>query len=134
MWIDERGSEVLGLAECQQLLAIGAAQHHPGHLGIQEAEAPTVLPVDYTVDGGDILIRVGEGLFGNIIGKLVAFEVESTEEKEPWSVLVRGLALADDSDKTSQTPPSPRVASPGKKIVRIRSDAVTGRRLGLGPT
>jgi Pyridoxamine 5'-phosphate oxidase len=131
VWIDERGSDVLGLPECRQLLAVGAARHLPAHLAIsgEEDHAPTVLPVDYAVEGPDALIRVGEGLFGNIVGKLVAFEVECPDEDRPWSVLVRGLAIEESREGMVARLPAPRVSEPGSRLVRIRSDVVTGRRL-----
>jgi hypothetical protein len=141
MWIDERGSAVLGLPECRRLLAVGAKEHRPGHLGIpaearpaelddSPEEAPTVLPVDYAYSQGDVVIRVGEGLFSHIAGRFVAFEVEGEENGLMWSVLVRGLAQPIVPDHGSYRPPIPRVAEPGDRFVRIRSDVVTGRRLG----
>jgi uncharacterized protein len=130
MWVDERGSDVLALPECRQLLAVGAAQHRLGHLGITGDGAPTILPLDYAVDGPDVLIRVGEGVFENVVGQLVAFEVDAVDEDPPWSVLVRGLALSEQAETVSGPLPSPRVSRPGRKMIRIRSDAVTGRRLG----
>ena len=130
MWVDERGSDVLGLSECRQLLAVGAAEHRPGHLGIPAEGAPTILPVDYTVDGPDVLIRVGEGLFENVVDRLVALQVEAFDADRPWSVLVRGLAQAENSETTRALSPSPRVTRPGRRVVRIRADVVTGRRLG----
>jgi Pyridoxamine 5'-phosphate oxidase len=132
MWVDERGSDVLGVPECRQLLAIGAAEHRPGHLGIPGDEAPTVLPVDYAVDGTDVVIRVGEGLFDSVVGRLVAFEVEGVDDR-PWSVLVRGLALQERPSRLTGAVPSPRVGRPGGRVIRIRSDVITGRRLGLPP-
>jgi hypothetical protein len=131
MWVDERGSDVLGLAECRQLLAIGATHHIPGHLGFQGGGSPTVVPVDYSMDGPDILIRVGEGLFGNFVGRVVAFEVEGVNGDRPWSVLVRGLAIGEEAASVSGSLPAPRVSQPGAKMVRIRTDVLTGRRLGL---
>ncbi|HEX6393367.1 MAG TPA: pyridoxamine 5'-phosphate oxidase family protein [Acidimicrobiales bacterium] len=133
MWVDERGSDVLGPAECHQLLAIGARRHLPGHLGIPDLDAPTVLPVDYLVDGHDVLIRVGESLFARVEGKLVAFEVEAPDDDRPWSVLVKGLALPEAFEAVPGKVPVPRAARPGHRLVRIRSDAVTGRRLGQRP-
>jgi hypothetical protein len=130
MWVDERGSDVLKLAECRQLLAIGAKEHRVGHVAIPSREAPTLLPVDYSVDGPDVLIQVGEGLFENIIGQLVAFEVEIVDAERPWSVLVRGLAQPMAWESTPTRLPSPRAAHPGHRLVRIRADIVTGRRLG----
>ena len=131
MWVDERGSEVLGIAECRQLLAIGASTGLPGHLGISGPEAPTVLPLDYAVSGPDVVVRVGEGLFSNIAGQLVAFEVEGTgEDGRAWSVLLRGHARPEPGDPNSLGPPEPRVSQPGHHLVRIQAHVVTGRRLG----
>lgn len=121
---------MLEFAECRQLLAIGAAQHRIGHLGIPSTEAPTVLPVDYAIDGPDVVIQVGEGLFENVVGQLVAFEVEADDEERAWSVLVRGLAQEVPPGDHPAKLPSPRAAEPGHKLVRIRSDIMTGRRLG----
>jgi hypothetical protein len=132
VWIDERGSDVLEAPECRQLLAIGAARHLPGHLAIagEGDDAPTILPVDYAVSQPDALIRVGEGLFRQLIGKLVAFEVEAPDDDPPWSIVVRGLATEATDGEFGSRLPTPRVSEPGRRLVRIRTDVITGRRLG----
>lgn len=130
MWIDERGSDVLGLPECRRLLALGAKRHRPGHLGIAGDGAPTVLPVDYAVSGPDVVICVGEGLFRHIAGTLVAFQVDGIDDGRAWSVLVRGLAEPVQPQQVGGRLPATRVPEPGHRIVRIRSDVTTGRRLG----
>jgi hypothetical protein len=61
---------------------------------------------------------------------VVAFEVEDVDAELPWSVLVRGLALHEEDRPGEVRQPLPRVARPGGMLIRIRSDAVTGRRLG----
>lgn len=138
MWIDERGSSVLDTTECRRLLALGAADHLHGHLAFADGGAPVVLPVDFAVDGPYIVIEVGEGLFGRIVGRLVAFQVDGTSlESGPdgerrlrwWSVLLRGLAVEVGPDDPLPTRPAPRVAEPGERLVRIRGDVVTGRLL-----
>lgn len=135
MWVDERGSDVLGTAECRQLLAIGASEGLPGHLGISEPNEPTVLPLDYAVSGPDVLVRVGEGLFSHMVGQLVAFEVEGTgDDGRQWSVLVRGLATPEHDEAAWAHIPEPRVTRPGKHVVRIKAHVVTGRRLGANQT
>jgi len=138
MWIDERGSEVLGLAECRHLLAVGATNQLVGHLGISKDGAPLVLPIDYTVYGPDVLIRVGDGLLQRIVGRLVAFQVDNDGEHQDnagprWSVLVRGLATEEDDAAFSEWMPTPRVVEPGRRIVRVRADRVTGRRIPDDP-
>ena len=71
MWIDDRGSEVLSLGECRRLLAVGAKTGLHGHLGIAKEGAPLILPVDFTTDGSDVVVRVGDHVFGQIEGALV---------------------------------------------------------------
>jgi hypothetical protein len=130
MWIDERGSEVLVLAECRHLLALGAKRGLVARLGIPQDGAPLVLPVDYRVDGLDPVILIGNGLFAEVSAAgLVALEVDGIEEGQPWSVLVRGEAAEEDDEWVGRHPMSPRVAEPGHHAVRIRADVVTGRRL-----
>ena len=121
---------MLGLPECRRLLALGARQRRPGHLGIPEDGAPTVLPVDYAVHGPDPVVRVGEGLYEHLAGKLLAFQVDGTEDGRPWSVLVKGPAVPEEAGDVGFEVPAPRVAEPGNRFVRIRADVTTGRRLG----
>jgi len=140
MWIDERGSEVLDLAECRRLLALGAAEGCHGHLGISNAGAPVVQPADYAVHGHDVVICVGDALCARLEGHLVAFQVDGvagtgiadrdSDTSRRWSVLVRGLAVEEDSASFGSNVPTPQVAEPGQRVMRIRADMVTGRRLG----
>ena len=133
MWIDERGSDVLELPECRRLLAVGGKEHLPGHLGFIHEGLPTVLPVDYAVDGHDVVLLVGEGLYGQIADALVAFQVDGVEGGRAWSVLARGHAdLVKETDVSGHLP-KPRVGDPGHRVVRIRADIVSGRRLAGEP-
>jgi hypothetical protein len=138
MWIDERGSEVLDLPECRRLLALGAKRHHHGHLGIPTDSAPLVLPVDYAVHDSHVLLQIGERLLDRVDGRLVAFQVDYPSDglapdggspEGRWSVLVRGLASATDRATAGVPFPEPRVAEPGHRLVLVRGDVVTGRRL-----
>ena len=140
MWIDERGSEVLGLPECRRLLAVGAKERRHGHLSVPAGGAPSVLPVDYVVQGPDVIVRVGEGLFKRLRDQLVAFQVDGADRgarpdgsDRPWSVLVRGLATEEDESALGSNLPVASVSRPGRRLVRIRGDVVTGRRLGDAP-
>lgn len=130
MWFDERGSEVLTLPECRRLMALAAKQRMHGHLGLCGQGAPVVLPVDFTVDGPDIVLMVGDGLEAEIAShNLVAFQVDGEERGGRWSVLVRGYAAEVEQVPPGSVLPMPRVALPGHRLVRIRSDVETGRRL-----
>jgi hypothetical protein len=129
MLIYERGASVLTRGECRRLLALGSKERRHGHLGIAQLGAPLVLPLDYAVDGPDVVVRIGEGLFARVErAELVAFQVDGETDGHHWSVLVRGLALLEDDEAAVGALPVPRIASPGHRLVRIRTDVVTGRR------
>ncbi len=138
MWTDERGSEVLDPPECRRLLAVGAKEHLHGHLAVADGSVPFVLPLDYSVHDSDVIVQVGEGLFSGVVERLVAFQVDGrlghqglqgVEDVCEWSVLVQGLATEVDPGSIGTHEPHPRVADPGHRLVRIRSDVLTGRRL-----
>ena len=139
MWIDERGSEVLPVSECRRLLALGAKFGLHGHLGITDGGSPLVLPVDYTVDGSDVILRIGDHLFAEAYREVVAFQVDNAgsdavgSSEGRWSVLVRGLVTGPVEHGTALALPHPRVAEPGQHLVRLRSDVLTGRRLRPSP-
>jgi hypothetical protein len=117
------------LPECRRLLALGAKQGCHGHLGIPQEGAPLVLPVDYAVHGPDVVVQIGEGMFSSFPERaLVSFQVDGDDGDDVWSVLVRGLAIEEDASSSGFDQPMPRVAVPGHRLVRIRSDVVTGRR------
>ena len=138
MWIDERGSEVLPLPECRRLLALAAKEHRHGHLGISTEDAPVVLPLDFGVHEDHVILQVGDGLFGMVNEKLVAFQVDNStggpswSDVDPegrWSVLVRGPATEVEVGSVSDDLPEPRIAEPGHRVVQVRADVVTGRRI-----
>jgi hypothetical protein len=132
MWIDQRGSEILGGPECRRLLAVAAKEHHIGRLAVTDGQSPLVIPLNFVFHDGGVLIRVGPGRIAEIVpGALVAFEVDRVETKNgtAWSVLVRGLASSTDPDDSAI--PEPRVPEPGHMVLSIRPDVVTGRRFHL---
>jgi nitroimidazol reductase NimA-like FMN-containing flavoprotein (pyridoxamine 5'-phosphate oxidase superfamily) len=133
MWIDARGSEVLDEPECRRLLAVAAERGRYARIGVSTEGAPVVVPVDFALDGRDIVVILGHGFIGRSVpDSLVAVEVDGIDDgTRAWSVLVRGFAerMPDGGQGlTGPRLPSPRVAEPGDVVVRIRSDVVTGRR------
>jgi nitroimidazol reductase NimA-like FMN-containing flavoprotein (pyridoxamine 5'-phosphate oxidase superfamily) len=137
MWTDERGSELLPLAECVRLLATAAKGGLTGRLGISTAQAPIIQPVNFTYHERRIVIRLGSGHLVDIIsGSLVAFEVDDVDRDahKAWSVLVRGLATPlEESEREviAKVAPEPLVPSPGDMVFVVRLDVVTGRRFPL---
>ena len=77
--------------ECRRLMAAGGI----GRIAFCTVSGPVVLPVNFAVVAGTIVIRTGEGtaIEGHADGQ-VAFEVDHIDEalSQGWSVLVRGQA------------------------------------------
>lgn len=146
MWIDQRGSEILPVPECLRLLALAAKQEAVGRIAVSRSGAPIVQPVNFGYAEGRVFVRLGEGaIAGAALGALVAFEVDRVDRDASvaWSVLVRGLAVdAGEPSSSSQSSVGlsgiePLVSVPGHRLIAIRTDVVTGRRLqlksGAGP-
>jgi nitroimidazol reductase NimA-like FMN-containing flavoprotein (pyridoxamine 5'-phosphate oxidase superfamily) len=137
MWTDERGSELLPLAECLRLLATAAKKGSTGRLGISTAQAPIIQPVNFTYHDRHVVIRLGSGHLVDIIsGSLVAFEVDDVDRDahKAWSVLVRGLATPVEESELqaiAEFAPKPLVPEPGDMVFVVRLDVVTGRRFPL---
>lgn len=77
--------------ECRRLIEPGGV----GRLGFYAASGPSILPVNFAVAGGTIVIRTSEGTVLDAHGDgSVAFEVDHIDEAlgQGWSVLVRGQA------------------------------------------
>ncbi len=131
--IDARtGLEVLDRVEC--LLRLGT--DHVGRLGICVRGQPLVLPVNYVLDGDDIIFRSDHGTkVHGAIGRRVAFEIDGHDafSHAGWSVLVVGVAeqITDPLDLARAETLHVAPYGPGAKPVwvRIRTDAVTGRRI-----
>ncbi|MEU6660090.1 pyridoxamine 5'-phosphate oxidase family protein [Streptomyces sp. NPDC046821] len=80
--------------ECRALLST----HGVGRIGLQRADGPLILPVNYTVArDGSIAFRTDPGtVTAAAEGQVVAFEVDRIDDamSEGWSVLVVGPATA----------------------------------------
>ena len=128
--IDRNGLEVLDRDECIRLLRTASL----GRIGITAGALPTILPVNFRVDGDRILFRtsVGTKLDAATRGAVVAFEVDDFDPMyhSGWSVVVTGVArpLEDPPDRAMYT--TPRWA-PGKseRLVEVSIEEVSGRRL-----
>jgi uncharacterized protein len=143
MWIDARGSEVLERVECLRLLSLVGDDAGPvGRVGFALDGVPIILPVNYGMVDGDLVVCTGEGLklLSAIDRAIVAFEVDvvDVDKMEAWSVLVRGLCTEvtdpDEVERARAATPVPLVAEPGDRYLRIRTGVLTGRRFPLAPT
>jgi len=131
--IDPRtGLEVLGRDDCLQLLA----RTPLGRLGVVVGGRPLVFPVNFTLDGGAVILRTDEGtkLHAARNGP-VAFECDGIDRlyHTGWSVLVLGDAEEarhpSEVARLERLPLGPWCPGPKPTWLRIRAKTITGRRI-----
>ena len=127
----------LSREDCARLLTAGVA----GRVAISTPTGPHIIPVNYSVDDGCILIRTTAYSLLGTYGRdaLLCFEVDQFdyELKRGWSVVVRGRAtFVDDQAELAHIArtwePRPWAAGQRNLVVRIPWTEVTGRQLGDG--
>ncbi len=126
------GLRALTRAECYELLAAESV----GRLAyVVRADTPDIVPVNYALDGGDVLIRSGPGPKLQAAERCaqVAFEVDAVDSasRTGRSVVVVGRAtrLHPTEQRQHMDAPSPWAAGPRHAVIRIRPTRITGRRL-----
>jgi uncharacterized protein len=110
---------VLSSDECRSLLA-GAFL---GRVGVSVNALPVILPVVYRVESNTVwfFTEVGTKLHAAANNAVVAFEVDSLDEHQGWSVLVIGQSfLCTDSATVTQL----RIAGLKALAPGVRSDLV----------
>lgn len=128
----ERGElETLDRGTCLDLLATVAV----GRLAWAGADARVqVRPVNFVVDGSDVLVRCQDGamLDAARAGRPFSFEADQVEPalRGGWSVLVV-CAGAQVTDGSGAPLPEPWAAGERPHVLRLVPEAVTGRRLQL---
>jgi nitroimidazol reductase NimA-like FMN-containing flavoprotein (pyridoxamine 5'-phosphate oxidase superfamily) len=123
----------LTAAECRRLITAGGI----GRIAFGTDSGPVVLPVNFAVVAGTIVIRTGEGtMIDGHADDQVAFEVDYIDEalSQGWSVLVRGQAHrvahpAELRHMQQEAAVLPWVGADRDVYVRIIPDTVTGRRI-----
>ena len=133
MTYDRNGLEVLSRDECLCLL-VGT---HLGRVALSVGALPVVLPVNYTMMEGDIVVSTvaGSKMDAALANAVVAFEIDGSDPfyHEGWSVLVRGVARvitdADELARAASLHLRPWAAPGASHFVRIRAEVITGRRI-----
>ena len=120
-------------AECRQLIDSGGV----GRIAFCTTCGPVVLPVNFAVVAGTVVIRTSEGsMLEGHADEQVAFEVDHIDEalSQGWSVLVRGMAhrVAHPAELHLVRRDAAIWPWPGGDrdiYVRIVPDTITGRRI-----
>jgi nitroimidazol reductase NimA-like FMN-containing flavoprotein (pyridoxamine 5'-phosphate oxidase superfamily) len=130
--LDRNGLVVIDAAECMRLLG----SHHLGRLAVVVDGQPLVFPVNYALDGAQVVFRTGSGTkLHGADGRRVAFEIDGSDVTyhTGWSVVVVGTAFEEhDPLKVHELESLPLAPwGPGEKShwMRIQRSAVTGRRI-----
>jgi transcriptional regulator with XRE-family HTH domain len=120
-------------AECRRLIAPGGI----GRIAFCTTSSPAVLPVNFAVVAGTIVVRTSEGTaIAGHADEQVAFEVDHLDEalSQGWSVLVRGRAhhvthLAELQIARNDAAIWPWPGGDRDVYVRLIPDIITGRRI-----
>ena len=119
--------------ECLALLAA----HFIGRVAVADFNAaPLVVPVNYVLDGEDVVFRTDYGSKFRlaVLGEApVSFEIDGLDSgrRSGWSVLLQGSASELPEEAAHRLRLQPW--APGAKAhwVRIVADSITGRRIRL---
>jgi len=136
---DRAGLEILHLGDCFGLLGTVPV----GRIGFLAGGEVIILPVNFLVDGQDVVFRTAAGskLSSIEVGHYVGFEADAYDPatETGWSVLVSGLAEIVDDEADAARLDARELRSWGEPAdpvwVRIRPSSISGRRIpatGLG--
>jgi len=108
-----------------------------GRVGISMGALPVILPVNFAMLDGDVVIRTGAGtkLDAALRGAVVAFEIDGVDPiyHSGWSVLAQGRAseMVDEVElaRARELPLEPWADGHRDRFVRIRTERLSGRRL-----
>jgi uncharacterized protein len=130
--------EELPPEECYRLLRT----HEVGRLGVHAEHYPLIIPVNYALDGGNLVIRTHPGTLLRAASHAnVTFEVDDIDRRtrSGWSVLVRGLAeevgpehREDLVARTKAAGAQPWAPGEHGSWLRVIVHHVTGRRIVPG--
>lgn len=129
--------EILDVDACLELLAT----QQVGRLAFLDEGEIVVLPVNYLLDRGTVLVRTAEGskLDAAVRGERVAFEVDDVDpiDHTGWSVLVKGRCAeiweGTELDTVRRLPLESWAAGEKAHYLTVLPSAITGRRLAAAP-
>ena len=126
--------QALSSEDCLHLLSTTSV----GRIAVTRDALPVILPVNYALDGGSILIRTTDGAIlraARAGGAVVAFEVDNLDESTMtgWSVLITGtlreVTAVSAVLRAEQLPLAPWAGGDRRHFVRITPGILSGRRI-----
>jgi uncharacterized protein len=125
------GIEIITADECRRLLAEDVI----GRVGVVIGATPMILPVNYALDGDDIVMRTMPGSRLDVGQGHAAFEVDRFDRESQcgWSVLVTGHLEevssynATELERVQALPVQPWAKGERNLWLRLRPGFVTGR-------
>ena len=128
------GLDILDRDECLALV-----RHQPvGRIAIVDGGHPLVFPVNYLLDGDDVVFRTGEGTKLDLAQRgPVCFEVDEIDPatRGGWSVMIHGRleeVTAYDGplfDRLAAAGVEPWAEAPKDHVMRVIARSITGRRI-----
>lgn len=122
----------LDVDECLSRLG----RHFLGRLAFLDGSTLRILPMNYLLHEGSVVLRVGLGTtLDAVVDATVAFEVDEIrpEDHSGWSVVVHGRAeevwQPDELEALRRLPLRPWAPGDRDHFLRIASTAITGRDL-----
>lgn len=122
---------VTRLTEDECLRRLG--QQQLGRIVTRVGDVIDIFPVNYVLDGTDIVFRTAEGskLFELTVNDEVLFEVDDHTDADAWSVVARGharrLTTTDEVAEADALPLEPWIPTLKYNYVRIAPTSLTGR-------
>jgi hypothetical protein len=119
--------------ECRRHLASASGSFGIGRIALNRRRSPYVIPVNFTLVDGGILIRLGTGSSAfHLDGASVTFETDEAdpERRSGWSVVVEGIARLlpyDESVRLGANLPCPLVTEQGVRVYEVIPFKVSGR-------
>jgi hypothetical protein len=121
--------------ECRALIAPGGV----GRIAFGAVSGPVVLPVNFTIIGGSVVVRTSEGSLIEAHGdERAAFEVDHVDEAlcQGWSVLIQGqahrvLQPGELRHVRAAVAAEPWPGGERDAYIRIVPDQISGRRIAV---
>ena len=133
--VDYGGLDEIDAEQCWRLLATQPV----GRVAIIVGHYPLVFPVNFAIDGHEILYRTGVGIKLHSVRRCnVTFQVDEIDpvHRTGWSVMVKGAAHELDVERNREAASRAEFGgatpwAPGNRehLIRIVADQISGRRI-----